>query len=208
MKRILLVLIFISLMFWAGCAAKKTTISTKAVDVKTKGNTKPKVNEPKEVLHKAVGTAKTTSIKEDKTKETVPVLPTSTVMVERVPIAVEDAFKVSYPLVEYPAWNIEKTGENPISRSYHALFKINDKRQTVSYDKVANVIGSRAEITPEQLPPLLNNAMKAKYPEARVLTVYTYKNTQKQGAYLVNIIPYLGAKEMEVILTDMGEIMN
>ncbi len=124
------------------------------------------------------------------------------------PTSIENTFKASYPSVTDAVWSkemplIKKEDKN--ARDYKVNFTVDNNKSSVIYSEKGELIETRSQILPDQLPPNVFNAIKKKYPDAHIVSAATYKNSKINGSYAAIIKPQAQAKEeKEVILTESG----
>jgi hypothetical protein len=124
------------------------------------------------------------------------------------PIGVENIFKSSYPSVTSAVWTKEMPLiklENKNARDYKVIFILDTTKNSVIYSEKGELIETRSQILPDQLPPNVYNAIKKKYPDAHIVSAATFKNSKINGSYSAIIKPRAkAAEEKEVILTENG----
>lgn len=123
------------------------------------------------------------------------------------PKTVADAFKASYPAVENAVWEklSKPDTKNP---DYKAYFILNSKKHWIVYDVTGNLVETRVQILPDQLPHNIFSAIKKKYPGGQVVLATTYKNINSAGTYAAFVKPQANAQEVEVILLETGTFIK
>jgi hypothetical protein len=124
------------------------------------------------------------------------------------PTSIENTFKASYPSVTDAVWTKEMPLikiEDKNARDYKVNFTIDNSKSSVIYSEKGELIETRSQILPDQLPPNVFNAIKTKYPDAHIVSAATFKNSKINGSYAAIIKPQAkAAEEKEVILTESG----
>ncbi len=181
---------------------------------KTKEENKP-IEESKPIEVKETKTEKNTVV-ETKTEKVATVETTALaidnkdVFVNTPPASVLAAFKKSYPVAREVIWTKKKlaTGKkNKSGRDYKANFFLDENKNSVTYSYKGEVLETRMQILPDQLPPAVYNAIKTKYPDVYVVSATTVKNISTKSSYTA-IIRTETSAEREVILNEDGTFVQ
>ena len=184
----------------ASCGTRKGTQASKTSSTQTSkvNNASPTVEkEEKKIV------ANTPTVKNEE-KITTKNLEkgTNVKFVALPPSNVEKTFKNDYPNAADIFW----AKENETNPNYKVTFSLAEKNNLLRYSENGTIIETRSEILPEQLPPNVLKSIMAKYPDAKILYVYTYKSTSSEGAYIVFI--QTEGKEKEILLLENGNFVG
>ncbi len=143
-------------------------------------------------------------------KKSIPVTPdASNVSKPLPPKVVSTSFKTKYPSATNVVWTskmpIVKV-KNTTTRDYKAHFVVGDKNNSVIYSEKGTLIETREQILPDQLPPNIYAAIKAKYPDSNIISAASVKNSKVQGSFIAVIKTQ--AEEKELMLLENGTIVE
>jgi hypothetical protein len=123
------------------------------------------------------------------------------------PTIVSNKFNITYTDAAEVFWfrdnSITDIGQTP-NKVYKVKFLINKINNSLIYNEDGNIIETRVQILPAQLPPNIYQAIKAKHPLANIISAQTYRNTSNNGTYAAIIQPTNNKDELEVVLTEKG----
>ncbi len=155
---------------------------------------------------------KTPPVKEKTVVKKTEVKKTEVAYTPLPPTTIENNFKSKYPTATGAVWTKEVPlikVENKNARDYKVNFSLDNNNNTVIYSENGDLIESRTQISPDQLPPNVMNAIKKKYPEAHIVSASTFKNSKINGSYSAIIKPQAqAAAEKEVILMENGTFVE
>lgn len=213
MKNILHSLAFIVLsasFFFTSCASKRKASTKASAKTNTKAEQKSKTSEMKPAIINTeivkVETHTTTKTKVTKTEATHVSPEHITIATPLPPEKVSDVFKKSYPFASEITWTNTMASSKPDQQThdYKANFLLKEEKNTVIYAENGDLIESRAQILPDQLPQNVYTAIKNKYADAEIVSATTYKSTKVKGSYTAIVKSQAFATLTEVILTDTG----
>ena len=127
------------------------------------------------------------------------------------PNSIASIFKSQYPAASQVAWTKERlilAAENKEINCYKSCFLIIKNKNTVMYAESGELIETRVQILPEQLPQNIHDAIKSKYPENKIMYASTFKNTKIDGSYVAMIKIPSQVEEKEIILTENGTFVK
>jgi len=219
-----LALTFLAAILFTACTPPKNIQTSKGEEEKknntiTQGKAKEEIKpiEVKEETHTVKEEAKEKhTIVETKTEKVTVAETTGVAMdnkdvfVNTPPPAVQDAFKKRFPAAREVIWTKKKlaTGkENKNGRDYKANFFLDENRNSITYSYKAEVLETRMQILPDQLPPAVYSAIKTKYPDVYVVSASTVKNLSTKSSYAA-IIRTETSAEREVILNEDGTFVD
>jgi hypothetical protein len=125
------------------------------------------------------------------------------------PLSIEKAFKSDYPSAKNVVWTIEKpTLTLEHTRTYKANFAMAETKIWAIYGRNGVVIETEEQILPEQLPAVIYDAIKSKYPEVYIVSASLIKSHKVKGSYAAVIRPYVMADRTEIILSENGTFVR
>jgi len=129
------------------------------------------------------------------------------------PDNIRDNFTKTYPAATDIDWSkqmsLVKT-KNTQEMDYKAAFKLGTYNNSVIYSDKGELVESKMQIDTEQLPQNIYNAIKKEYPDAHIVSAYSYKSSRINGSYAVVIrsANLDQAKEKEFLLTENGTFVE
>ena len=125
------------------------------------------------------------------------------------PLIIEKAFKSDYPSAKNVVWTIEKpTLTLEHNRTYKANFAMAETKIWAVYGRNGVIIETEEQILPEQLPAVIYDAIKSKYPEVYIVSASLIKSHKVKGSYAAVIRPYVMADRTEIILSENGTFVR
>lgn len=126
------------------------------------------------------------------------------------PEKIETIFKSKYPSAREVLWvkkdAVKLEGKN--GNDYKVNFLLDDHSNSVTYASNGEVIETRDQIVPDQLPQNIIDAIHAKYPDYYILTAGNIRSTKTKEAFTVVIRTVANPKLKEVILMENGAIVE
>jgi hypothetical protein len=182
---------------------KDTITVHRKAKIAAKTPEKNKVSLPTEVKTKVekkdTPTPNTSVVKEKIEKEAI--------FVPLPPEVVSNSFNSSYATATNINWSKEiplPKVEDKELRDYKVYFVFLEMNNSAIYAQNGDLIEIRMQILPVQLPGIVHEAIKLKYPAFIIVTAYSLKNSKLKGAYVANIISPNATDAKELILTDSG----
>jgi hypothetical protein len=199
MKKIptLLISITIAGIMSASCSKKIQASNSKIAQLKKDSAEAGKLN-------------KNNSKTKEATAEPSSTVKKTTVVSSRLPpLAIEKKFNKAYPEATSIGWMrvipTNQLKEIP-KRNYKVNFSLYGNDNSIVYNSNGQIMETRVNIYPDQLPPNIHKALVEKFPEAQILSASTLKSEFSIGSYIAQI--RLHDKIKEVILTETGEIVE
>ncbi len=127
------------------------------------------------------------------------------------PVMVSANFKSVYPAIKQVQWAKTKPALNAATTDpehYQANFAIADNAWSVLYTENGEVVETRTEILPSQMPLDVHLAIQQKYPNAEVISAATFKHVGHKGSYVAHLKSPTDSNPIEVILTEAGEFVK
>jgi len=118
---------------------------------------------------------------------------------QQTPQKVTDVFKAKYPTATHTKWENEK--EN----TWEVEYKMNNIEHSSNFNNEGEWLETETEIKISELPAVIKNAIKAKYPTAEIEEAEKVE-TPKYKGYEVEIEN--GETEMEIVLDEKGNILE
>lgn len=127
------------------------------------------------------------------------------------PPAVASSFKNSYPIFSQLAWTkIPSTLLHSATNTYtyKADFRQDNIENTATYSETGQWIESKVKILPEQLPQNIYDAIKKKYPDAQIISAFTYKSSKINATYWVIIQTLAPVQQKELTINENGTFVE
>jgi hypothetical protein len=127
------------------------------------------------------------------------------------PAEVAGVFKSSYPTATQVTWAKETPSpklENSSNPDYKASFTLRDKRNSAIYTEKGELVETREQILPDQLPKNVHDAITNRHPDVRIMSASTFKNSNMKGSYTAIILLPAAPEEKELILMDNGTFVE
>ncbi len=214
---LIITLLLVTSTIIVSCTSQKKMNSSKSQGTKVENKNAEVTKKPKEDIKSETKATKTETktetkvvTKEDTKKAVLPVYKVD----EYIPLppnSIKELFITTYPDARDAVWIKKaplKEYENKNSSDYKVNFAIGDKRHSVLYSENTNVLETKMQILPDQLPPLVLKALKNKYPGAKILYAYTFNSSTVKGSYSAVIKEFPEADERELIMIEDGTFVN
>ena len=127
------------------------------------------------------------------------------------PSAIDSIFKISYPVAKEIVWTKEilhNLSQTNIQKTYIATFLLHKKRHTVAYAENGNLVETKSEILPDQLPENVYKAIKKQFPKEQIVAATTYKSIKCNGSYTAVLKSKLYTEEKILIVAENGTIVK
>lgn len=127
------------------------------------------------------------------------------------PLIVENNFKSSYNNATNVVWFKEVPNHNLAAKEstdYRVMFAMLEMRNSAIYDVNGDLVEIRMQINPDQMPNIVHEKIKLKYTDCTILSASTVKNKHHKGAYVVFLKSQAIPESKEIVITDMGEIIQ
>lgn len=151
------------------------------------------------------------ALPEERKAALVVVLPYAELVPPFPPAIVSSVFGESYPTIKKVLWTKETSATKPEGikiQDYKANFLIEENSHSVVYSQDGELMETRVQILPAQLPQGIHTAIKNKYADAYVVSAQTFKHSKREGSYAVIIGSKSFLKDIELILMENGTIVK
>lgn len=118
----------------------------------------------------------------------------------KIPPSVSGAFKNKFPSATQPGWTMEK------ANVYEVAFFNGKKRQTAQFDNTGKWLETETEITFNDLPRAVSQALAKNFDGFNVQIVFQLETAEKGILYELEI--FKGRENYEIQFSPKGDILN